>query len=124
MAIGYPVYKCDKLSMKVVAEYPSAAAAARDNGLSPTGVAHAAKNKEITYGPYIYRYVEDYDPNETFEGRNNRPIICYDTKTKMAVVFVGTDKAAAALGVDVKRISCSMHAKTRLLGRYVFKFAR
>ena len=120
---GFPVYKCDKLSMEILAEYPSAAAAARDNGLDPTSLSQSVRAKRVSYGPYVYRHVKDYDPNETFEGKANRPVVCYDTETKRAVVFTGTDKAAAYLGVSSGSITGSMCHKARLFGRYVFKFA-
>lgn len=118
------VYKCDKKTMRIVEKYPSASEAARRNKLNPTSLGHAARTLSVTPGPYVWRYAEDYDPNEKFEGKHNRPVAVYDSITRTLAVFNRIEDAARAVGTRDSYIITAMKNQTMYKSRYVFKYAR
>lgn len=119
-----PVYKCDKLSMEVLEAYQSAMEAELANGLRVTSVAFHAKRKNVSSGPYVWRYADEYDPNESFEDRKNRPIACYDTMTKKAAVFLNLPEAARLTGLHHTTIVKAMSEGRLVKCRLLFKYAR
>lgn len=118
------VYKCDKLSMEVLEEYPSASQAERENGLPHSAVSHAASKKMVSAGPFVWRYADGYDPDETFDGKMNRPMAALDIKTREVSTFPTRKDAAKALVVTERSISSAMCQRNYVLGRYAFKYAR
>ena len=119
-----PVVKCDKLSMKVVSWYPSAWAAEVENGYGPSRVAQICEKKRVCAGKHVYRYADEYDPNETFEGKFNRPVAMYDGVNESLSLFESLEKAAKAIGYHQSTVSASMTNGTMVGRRYVFKYAR
>ena len=126
MSITSPraVYKCDKLSMEVLETYASANEADRAHGLGYGHVANCAKRRTVSFGPYVWRYADDYDPAESFEGKKNRPVAMLDTATHAAAVFTSPSAAAKAVGVPSGDVCCSIARKWAVRGRYVFKYMR
>ena len=119
-----PVVKCDKLSMKVVSWYPSAWAAEKENGYRPSKVAQICERKRVPAGKFVYRYADEYDPNETFEGKFNRPVAMYDGVNESLSLLESLEKAAKAIGYHQSTVSVSMTNGTMVGRRYVFKYAR
>lgn len=119
-----PVVKCDKLSMNVVAAYPSAMEAEKENGLKRSRVAQMCGKKSVSSGVHVYRYADEYDQNESFEGKFNRPVAMYDSANESLSLFENLQKASKAVGVCPSTISASMTNRNMVCERYVFKYAR
>ena len=119
-----PVVKCDKLSMKIVAEYPSAWEAEKANGYGPAKVAQICEKKSVSHGKHVYRYADEYDPNETFEGKFNRPVAMYDAERESLLLYESLGEAAKAIGYNQSTVSASISNGTMVGKRFVFKYAR
>ena len=119
-----PVVKCDKLSMKVVAWYPSAWEAEKANGYGPAKVARICEKKSVSHGKHVYRYADEYDPKETFEGKFNRPVAMYDAERESLSLYESLGEAARAIGYNQATVSASISNGTMVGKRFVFKYAR
>ena len=118
------VYKCNKLSMEVIEVYQSAADAARAHGLDYDSVRKSCREHRVPRKDHVWRYAEDYDPDESFEGRQNRPVVVYDAVSKAVGFFSSTRDAANRLGVKMKTIEAARDKKRYLKNRFVVKYAR
>lgn len=119
-----PVVKCDKLSMNVVAAYPSAMEAEKENGLKRSRVAQMCGKKSVSSGVHVYRYADEYDQNESFEGKFNRPVAMYDTWYGKVSFFTNTTVAAENIGCSNATVVSSMTRKALVARRYLLKYAR
>lgn len=118
------VYLCNKVTLEIVGVYSGVMDASRANGVSYSRIRSACDQRSVSDGRYIWRYAEDYDPNESFEGKCNRPVICVDMQTKKVMVFDTPKKADEALCFSRGRISESISEDTLVAGRFKFKYAR
>lgn len=118
------VYKCDKLSMEVLEVYPSAREAEVAHGLSYGAVANQCQTRSVSRFGYVFRYADEYDPEETFEGKYNRPVAVKDCITKAVAFFPTLTEAREELGLTRSAISSSMSREYLLHGRYVAMYAR
>ena len=78
------VVKVSKRNRRVVAEYPSADAAAHANAELVDYIRTACRKKKLTAGEYYYRYATDFDPGERFDGLHNRPVLRVDELGRVA----------------------------------------
>ena len=119
-----PVVKCDKLTMEVLETYPSARAAERAYGILHGNIAVACSRKVVSKGRFVWRFADEYDPDESFDGKLNRPVAMYDSLSETASVFESLTEAAKSIGYSNPAIVTSMTSKTMLGNRYVFKYRR
>lgn len=122
MAAPRPVCRCDKVTMKIVKTYPSANTAVKATG--DHGIPIACRLRQVSNGRYIWRFVDDYDPNESFEGKYNRPVICEDITNNKITFYDTLAKAEKALFLDRGSIGGTMKRGFKVLGRYRFRYAR
>lgn len=118
------VYKCDKLSMEVLEVYTSASEADAAHGLPCGAVDSQCRKRRVGRTGYVFRFADDYDPNETFEGKYNRPVAVKDCITKAVAFFPTLTEAREELGFTRSAISSSMSREYLLHGRYVAMYAR
>lgn len=119
------VYKVDKFDMSIVAEYPTARKASRENGLRQTRVSEIARDRLVDKGRYIYRYKTDYDPNESFEGKKNRPVLIGDFKTGQKFAACCIQEAAEFMPISISSIQHAVLDDDMLIwGRYKIKYLR
>ena len=119
-----PVVKCDKLTMRIIETYQSAREAARVHGIPHGNISVPCSKKVVSKGSFVWRYADEYDPDESFEGKFNRPVAMYDSYSEAASIFDNLTEAAKSVGYSNAAVSNSMSAKTMLGNRYVFKYAR
>ena len=78
------VFECDKITMEIVRQWDSATDAEKELGFF---VAGSCCRKNVSKGKYVYRYEDDYDPNESFEGKHFRPVLVVDIATRKKQAF-------------------------------------
>lgn len=116
------VFECDKITMKVVRQWPSATEADKDLGFL---VAGRCSRKNVSKGKYVYRYEDDYDPNESFENKPNRPVLAIEVETKKKYAFYSVKDAAEYLNYSIKNIKYGIENRKPLgFGLYVVKYLR
>lgn len=119
------VYKCDKFDMSIVAKYPSATEACIQNGLRRARVSEIARDRLVDKGRYIYRYKNDYDPNESFEGKKNRPVLIGDFKTGKKFAACCIQEAADFMPISISSMQHAVIDSDMLIcGRYKIKYLR
>jgi hypothetical protein len=117
------VYKCDKITMRILEEYPSLVAAGNANGRGYTSIAKTCKERHVGRDRYVLRYAEDYDPKETFEGKKVRPVLCIDARTREVRAYYSADDAAKATRIRTWIVNdCIRNGAP--YGRWWFKHAR
>lgn len=85
----------DKVTMEVVGEYSTARDCASDTGMNDAVIIEIAKKRRVSRGPFIYRFAEDFDPNESFDGKYNRPVRVTDCETGESMGFHEISEADA-----------------------------
>ena len=85
----------DKVTMEVVGEYSTARDCASDMGMNDAVIIEIAKKRRLSRGPFIYRFAEDFDPNESFDGKYNRPVRVTDYRTGESMDFHELSEAEA-----------------------------
>lgn len=117
-----PVYRCDKLTMKVLDKYANYREAESDMG--EYSVYGACNDRRVGPHKHVWRFADDYDPNETFEGKKNRPVVCGNIETEKIVFYENAAQAAEKLGVQRQTITIAIYRGSLVSGRYRFKYAR
>lgn len=118
------IFKCDKITMEVLGEYGSILEAAKASGV-PYDVAYSGcKRKSVGCYPFVFRYAEDYDPNESFEGKFIRPVTVMDVEKGECVTFYSPNDAACQLYTSKDTIFRAIKRKEVVLGCYLIKYAR
>lgn len=119
------VYVCDKITMQVLREYGSTYEAARKEGESVSTVYPACRNRRVSrWGRVVYRYADDYDPDERFDGKSGRPIVAVDYFTKKRLFFYTAEDAAKYLGVHPGSVHAAIKEKRYITDRYRVGYAR
>ena len=119
------VYKCDKATMEVLAEYPNMHQAAIANGVSPRKVVDGCRKHVAGKHSFVFRYADDYDSNERFRGgQMGRPVLRIDVQNDTARVFSTAKEAANASYVAVDTVYWHISTGKLLEGRYAFDWAR
>lgn len=119
-----PVVKCDKLTMRTIETYESASEADRRNGLKKGTVANCCRLKKVGFDDFVWRFEDEYDQGESFEGCHNRPIVLRDVETGETYVFGSSRKAGDALKIPGVAIRTAIDTRQPLLGKYEANFAR
>lgn len=119
------VYMCDKATMEVLAEYPNMHQAAIANGVDPRKVADGCRKHVAGKLSFVFRYADDYDPNERFsDGQIGRPVLRIDVRNDTARVFSTAKEAAKASCVADDTVYWHIRTGKLLEGRYAFDWAR
>lgn len=121
---GRPVVRCDKLTMEVVNRFPSIAVAAVCTGKRASSIETACECGQVSSGRYVWRYLDRYCPDETFEGRKNRPIRARDVETGEERLFCSFGEAAKALYTNRDYLSRCRISGRLAYGRHEITFAR
>lgn len=116
------VYRCDKITMEVVEIYRNTTDA--QTGTEETHISGDCKARIVSKGRYVWRYEDDYDPNESFEGKRNRPVICGDYKKGRIFFFSSINVTSKALGLPKTTIFYAIKRNSKVENRYRFKYAR
>ena len=116
------IYLCDKITMEIVEIYLSAYDARMVYGHS--SIHNSCVNRAVNGDRYVWRYEDDYDPNESFEGKYNRPIMCGDYEKGRIFFFNSMQVASQALGLHKNVIYDAIKKNVKVKNRYRFKFAR
>lgn len=88
------VCKCDKLTMEAVAEYESVRECAERERVPHTTVEDNCLRRRVNRGRFVYRYAEDVDPLESFEGKRGRPVTVENLRTGETMDFYNVYEAA------------------------------
>ena len=118
------VYKCDKVTMKILDRYDSARAAERAEGVKYGYLHCALRTRAVGTKPYVFRYASDYDPFESFEGKYGRPILVLDVVDGKTYTFNTIDEAAKELLIAPSTVTTCLSRKIRALGCYKIEYAR
>lgn len=119
------VYKLDKATMEVLAEYRSIVDAARKNAVPLETVSKCCRFRGAGREEYLFRFADDYDENERYrDAQYGRPVLRIDVETGDAEVFGTASKAAEASGVPKKYVYELIRNGKAYCGRYVFDWAR
>lgn len=120
-----PVVVCDKVTMRILKEYPSVTEAARNEGLNLANLHRSCTLKSVRRGDLpLYRFKDQYDPNESFEDRYNRPVMLIDSETKKVLVFYDIKDAARHAYVSPATVQRAIRCKVPISWRYMAKYAR
>jgi hypothetical protein len=117
-----PVVKVDKITRKIVASYPSTAAAERANNTSQSTIKQACSKKMLSHGRYYYRYAADFDPNEVFKSNHGSPIVVFDVEMKQSMFFYSINDVCKAFFVGAGGVKWAIEKKKLYLGRYYVSF--
>lgn len=122
MKLPRQVYRCDKVTMEIVNVYPGVNAAAK--AANTRSVQTSCNHRRVSSDRYIWRYADDYDPNESFEGKYNRPVACIDAINNTITFYDTLAKAEKALFLGSGTVTRALRKDSLVLGRYKFKYAR
>lgn len=126
MAKGREIVKVDKITGAAVARYKGIAHAINENPddfLNYYGMLGHAKFKRLHFSRYVYRYLDTYNPNESFTDQKvNVPLRltkAYCDGALMCVYAYNRADIAKALNRDVSSISDALRRDTPIAGWYV-----
>lgn len=57
------VYQLDKNTLKIIKEYESASAAAKENGFNATNISQVCRGEKKTHKGFVWIYKKDYNKN-------------------------------------------------------------
>lgn len=118
------VVKCDKLSMRVVEMFESARDAEKKYGFHKNTVANICMKKTVSKGRFVWRFADEHDINETFEGKTYRPVEVLDGQTGERMYFESTQATAKAFGVPPIAVTQTLARDGKFLNRYALRYAR
>lgn len=100
---GRAVIEVDKATRRPLRAYGSVSEAARATGTPRTSLERVLRDRGMSSGPSYYRYADDFDPAEEFEGRRRRAVGAWAGGARPARVF--DDSAAAARAYRVETVT-------------------
>lgn len=118
------VCKCDKLTMEVVAEYASIRECAERERMSHTTVEDNCLRRRVNRGRFVYRYAEDVDPLESFEGKSGRPVIAENLLTGESDGFYNVYEAAERFYVHPVTVRRHLASGEPLFREWAVRYAR
>lgn len=118
------ILMCDKITMKVIKRFDSAGEAAKRTGEIRESIGRSCLKKHVSSGAVVWRYEEDYDPEETFDGKHNRPVEVVDTKDGAKTVYCNIGDAAYALVYCERAVNHAIRKGKLVGGRYKLGYAR
>ena len=117
------VVKAKKTTREVVAVFDSVHAAACEGGKRPDVLLRTLARKGLGTGEFYYRYVEEFDPTESFEhSRKHRPVLAVNKLTGHWLWFEGVNAAAQHFGMKPSAVSGSLRSGSLRKG-YAFLYA-
>lgn len=118
-----PVVRVDKKTGEVLERFKSIYSAQRSE-MGQLCVRQQCNNKTLGNKRYFYRYEEDYDPSENWEGKSRRPTWIIDGKTGLLIWARNRAAAADALGVSTQTLTDSTCRGYLIKGRYKVRLQR
>lgn len=118
------VVKCDKVTMNVLESYPSCTDASIASGESPFSISNMCRKRTVGIKGYVWRFADSMDPDESFEGKRNRPVIIGDYKSGTLRVFSTISEAAKVLGTSPSNVAHAIRSRSKLNDRYRARYAR
>lgn len=119
------VLKANKITRQVEEAYPSIVSAAMSAGMRSKRMDDLCRKRNLPKGMSYYRYAEDFDPNESFEGKRNRPVVLLDTVSGERLWFGDRADCGERMGWSENRVSSSISSGSRSLlgGQYLARYA-
>lgn len=119
------VLKIHKRDRQVVDSYPTVTLAAEAAGMRRRRMEDLCMKRNLPAGSTYYRYADDFDPDESFEGKRNCPVELVDTITGDSLWFADQAGCATAACWSPTRVSsCICSGSSSLLGdRYAARYA-
>lgn len=124
MAGARKVVAFNKATMDIVDVYNDAVECAEKNGIQVNSLHTILRNKSLMRGAVCFRYLDDFDVNESYEGKRYRPVVLTDTETGRRFCFYNASLASKALRVDPSSIYTSIVGGSKVLCRYTFDYYR
>lgn len=121
---GHPILACDKITMRVVGRYPRIVDAAKAYGISPSTVRTSALDRRVMNDTVVFRFIDDYDPNETFEGKKNRPVVAIADGKDVIGTFYSAEAAAESLFISLATVRACIAKGERTLKNVNLEYAR
>lgn len=119
------VYVCDKITMDIIRKYRTAYEAAKSENEPLSSVNMACRRRRVSrWGKTVFRFADDYDPNESFDGKQGRPVLVTDIATGKSKVFYTTQEAADVIFVSRDYIGNAAKNNWVVLKRYRLSYAR
>lgn len=115
------VLEVDKITGAVVGEYRSACEADDSRGVQRTTTAHQCSARAIPKGRVCWRYADEYDACESYEGRKNRPVAVF-IDGKLIGVACDPLTLAERMGEGPCNVHQALHLGHRLQRRYVLRY--
>ena len=117
-----PVVKVDKMTRKVVAEYPSCKEAERAEGMPRGCVRRACRDLSLPTGRYYLRTKEGFDPDEDFTGKYNCPVVLLDTWERRIRWYPSASECANAMHITPTTLCAVLTGRVNILmKRYAVK---
>lgn len=112
------VYKIDKYTWDIVDEYKSIHAAEKANNLSRWTISNGCHHRAVSKGRYVWRFVEDYEPNEDISGSNFEPCTVCDVKTGKTYIVPSSAEFARRLSLQPQIVSRAILSGALVLKRF------
>lgn len=133
LRVGKTVLKIDKETLKVLAEYPSAAAAALENGSCYNSISSVCHKRQRSAAGYFWAYKEVYNidsfcpkpiSNAPKGGRGLccKPVIQLDKDGNTIRLWDSAYVASVAIKKDANGISSCCRGKQKSCGGYCWRF--
>ena len=118
-----PFLKISKFDGSVIATYDNLSTAAKesDSGLTYQAISLALKNQRLSTGLYFYRFADEYNGFESFEGKKHRPIFIQDIKTNQISWFESILALSKALFIPYWSIRTALSKYNGRMSRLGYK---
>lgn len=124
-----PVYQIDIYSKKIISVYDSAQKACDELGFKrKEGITNCANRRCKTAYGFIWRYVEEYDPNEEYNLSyvHNNNIFQIDKNTKEIIKkynsFAEAEKETNIKATNIYEV-CKENGRQQTAGGYIWRYA-
>ena len=118
------VFRINKLTRDIEGVYPSVTSAARSAGMRGKRMDDLCRKRNLPPGTFYYRFADDFDRDESFEGKRNRPVVLVDASTGFKLWFADRAECAKTMGWSAARVSSSISSgqSSLLGGQYVARY--
>lgn len=107
------VVEVDKLTRRVNRRFKSASECAQATGIPWSSLIERLRRKGLGDGRFYYRYVEEFDPAERFEGQRGCPVMAVNERGEAIEAWPDSAIAAAEIGVTRRQL-CQGIARGRV----------
>ena len=111
------VLKIHKITRQPIAIYKSASEAAKDAGIRDKRMRLMCNNKTLIPGVFYYRYIDDFNPNENFAGKQNCPVVLLDVVNGQHRWFGSMSECSQVTKWNRRYILNCINTKNALLGK-------